>query len=143
MTRALLDTDILSELMKGKDLRVAERGRAYLVTHGRYTVSAVTAMEIAYGFRRVGRIDRLERFEAFLQAHEVLPFDGEAALLAGKIDADLQARGRPVDLGDVMIAAIALRHALPVVTGNVPHYDAIRATGLSLGIESWRKDVSP
>jgi hypothetical protein len=40
MTRALLDTDILSELMKGKDLRVAERGRAYLATHGRYTVSA-------------------------------------------------------------------------------------------------------
>ncbi|MGO9834309.1 MAG: PIN domain-containing protein [Polyangiaceae bacterium] len=139
MTRALLDTDILSELMKGKDLRVAERGRAYLAANGRYTITAVTAMEIAYGFRRVGRIDRLERFEAFLQAHEVLPFDGEAALLAGKIDADLEARGRPVDLGDVMIAAIALRHALLVVTGNVAHYDAIKATGLSLGIENWRE----
>jgi predicted nucleic acid-binding protein len=38
-----------------------------------------------------------------------------------------------------MIAAIALRHALLVVTGNVAHYDAIKATGLSLGIENWRE----
>jgi tRNA(fMet)-specific endonuclease VapC len=138
MTRALLDTDILSELMKGKDLRVAERGRAYLAVHGRYALSAVTSMEIAYGFRRVARLDRLERFEAFLLAHEVLPFDGEAALLAGKVDAELEALGRRVDLGDVMIAATAVRHALIVVTGNVAHYEAIRATGLALNIDNWR-----
>jgi predicted nucleic acid-binding protein len=139
MTRALVDTDILSELMKGKNLRVAERGRAYLAAHGRYTVSAVTVMEIAYGFRRVGRIDRLDSFKSFLQGHEVLPFDAEAALLAGDIDADLDARGRPVDLGDVMIAAIALKQGLTIVTGNVPHFEAIKAAGLALNIENWRE----
>jgi tRNA(fMet)-specific endonuclease VapC len=108
--------------MKGKNLRIAERSRAYLAAHGKYTLSSVTGMEIAYGFGRVGRINRLEMFKAFLQAHDVLPFDAEAALLAGPIDAELDARGRPMDLGDVMIVAIALRHGLTIVTGNVAHF---------------------
>lgn len=116
MTRTMLDTGILSELMKQKDQRVAERARAYLATNGRYTISAVTAMEIAYGFHRVRRLDRLEKF---LQAHEVVPFGCEAALLAGRIDAALEARGRPVDLGDVMIGATAL-HPVRPSTGR-PH----------------------
>jgi hypothetical protein len=50
MTRALLDTDILSELMKQKDLRVAERARAYLATNGsfRRTKSCRSAVKQRY-----------------------------------------------------------------------------------------------
>jgi predicted nucleic acid-binding protein len=50
---------------------------------------------------------------------DVLPLDDAAARLAGRINADLERVGRIIGMPDVMIAAIALRSALPVVTGNV------------------------
>jgi len=39
---------------------------------------------------------------------------------------------------DVMIAAIAINQKLPVVTGNVAHYEAIRDVGYALRVENWR-----
>ena len=57
MTRCLLDTDILSEIIKGKDATVAARATAYLASYGRLTTSAISVAEIVYGLRRVGRED--------------------------------------------------------------------------------------
>jgi hypothetical protein len=45
--------------MKGKSLRIAERQACVSRRSRQYTVSAVTVIEIANGFRRVGRSDRL------------------------------------------------------------------------------------
>jgi predicted nucleic acid-binding protein len=39
---------------------------------------------------------------------------------------------------DVMIAAIALRASVPIVTGNVAHFEQVRAAGYQLVIENWR-----
>jgi predicted nucleic acid-binding protein len=39
---------------------------------------------------------------------------------------------------DVMIAAIALRNRLPIVTGNVAHFEHVRSVGHQLIIENWR-----
>jgi hypothetical protein len=43
--KALLDTDILSEVLKSKDRQVLARASAYLAEHGRYTLSTITIME--------------------------------------------------------------------------------------------------
>jgi predicted nucleic acid-binding protein len=138
MTRALLDTDMLSEVMKGRDHRVLERARAYVAAEGRFTVSTITLMEITHGFQRVGRHERQTAFEQFALGCEILPFDDRAALLAGRIAAELERRGTPVDTGDVMIAAIAASTGLGIVTGNVTHFVAIRDSGTPLPIENWR-----
>jgi tRNA(fMet)-specific endonuclease VapC len=39
MSRRLLDTDILSEIIKGKDVAVTARAAAYLSQQGRFTTS--------------------------------------------------------------------------------------------------------
>jgi hypothetical protein len=39
MSRALLDTDILSEVLKNRDAAVVREAQAYLVQHGEFTVS--------------------------------------------------------------------------------------------------------
>jgi hypothetical protein len=57
VSRRLLDTDILSEIIKGKNAAVAARAAAYLAEQGRFTTSAVSVAEIVYGFRRMGRED--------------------------------------------------------------------------------------
>jgi tRNA(fMet)-specific endonuclease VapC len=139
MNKRRLDTDILSEIIKGRDLVVAAKARAYLTQLGRFTTSAVSVAEIIYGFRRIGREDRVSQFEASLTNAEVLPFDTAAARQAGRINADLEQSGRTIGMPDVMIAGIALHHQLPLVTGNTDHFGYIRAVGYDLVFGNWRE----
>jgi tRNA(fMet)-specific endonuclease VapC len=138
MARRLVDTDVLSEIIKGKNRAITTRAGAYLAEQGRFTTSAVTVAEIVYGFRRMGREDRVAQFEASLTAVEVLPFDDAAGRLAGRINADLERNGRIIGMPDVMIAAIALASALPIVTGNVAHFEQVRLVGYDLTIDNWK-----
>ncbi len=139
MTRALLDTDILSEVLKSRDANVARAGAEYLARHGEFNVSVVSVMEIGYGLHRANRRTQLEAFESTLTATcNVLSFDESAAILAGRIEADLERRGTPISVPDVMIAATALVARLPIVTGNVAHFDAVKKLGYELTIANWR-----
>ena len=38
----------------------------------------------------------------------------------------------------MMIAAVAIHHGLPIVTGNTSHFVAIRNAGHALEIGNWR-----
>lgn len=138
MTRSLLDTDIFSEVMKGQNANVVRAAGEYLAAHDRLTISAVTVMEVSYGLRRAGRTEQLAAFEAMLATIEVLPLDDVAGLLAGHLKADLDARGRLIGASDVMIAAVAITAGIPLVTGNVAHFEFVRAAGHALTIENWR-----
>ncbi|MBA3391788.1 MAG: hypothetical protein H0T89_04040 [Deltaproteobacteria bacterium] len=73
MIRSLLDTDIFSEVMKGRNANVVQAARGYLATHEQLTISAVTVMEVSYGLRRAGRTEQLADFEAMLATIEVRP----------------------------------------------------------------------
>lgn len=138
MNRVLLDTDILSEILKQRDPTVAGRAIAYQAARGSFTVSVITAMEITSGLHRIQAAKQVARFEAMLAGCEVLPFDSEAALLAGRIDAELKRRGTTINLNDVMIAAIAIGARVPIVTGNTAHFEAVRSAGYPLDVENWR-----
>lgn len=94
-----------------------------------------------YGLRRVGREDRVALFEASLTDAEVLPFNDDAARLAGRINADLERLGRVIGLPDVMIAAIAIRNGLVLVTGNTMHFEQVRAAKYDLFVDNWRLTI--
>lgn len=138
MTRSLLDTDIFSEVMKGRNAKVVQAARDYLASQARLTISAVTVMEVSYGLRRAGRTEQLAAFEAMLGTVEVLPLGDAAGLLAGHLKADLDGRGTPIGASDVMIAAVAITAGIPLVTGNVAHFEFVQAAGHVLTIENWR-----
>jgi predicted nucleic acid-binding protein len=38
-----------------------------------------------------------------------------------------------------MIAAVAIRHGLTLVTGNTAHYERIQRLGYLLTLENWRE----
>jgi len=97
--------------MKGKNLRVAERGRAYLAIHGKYTLSAITVMEVAYGFRRVGHSTvSTSSSGSFRHTKSCRSTRKRRSWRGPSTRTSTRTRGRPIDLGDVMIAAVALRH---------------------------------
>ena len=111
---------------------------AYLVEHGRLTLSSITVLEVVHGYRRVGSEEKVQSFERALVDCEVLSFDEAAGRLAGRIYADLETRGRPIGMPDVMIAALALRDNISLATGNVSHFEFIVAAGYPLRLENWR-----
>ncbi len=138
MTRALLDTDIFSEILKGVDPVVRQRATAYWATYGRYTISAITVMEIVKGLHKAGREERIQQLLQGLLLVEILALDQRSAELAGRMSADLERTGQPIGRADPMVAAIALQHGLTLVTGNTTHYGRIQALGYALDIENWR-----
>jgi tRNA(fMet)-specific endonuclease VapC len=138
MDKALLDTDILSEVLKGRNPQVVAQAEAYLRHHAMLTVSVISVIEIVSGLQRVARSEQLERFLQALDAMEVLPVDTESAVLAGRIDGDLLRTGQPIGRADPIIAAKAITHGVVLVTGNVRHYERIVALGYPLRMANWR-----
>jgi predicted nucleic acid-binding protein len=138
VNKALLDTDILSEIFKGIDPTVARNATAYRAAFGRYTLSAVTVMEVVRGFQSKQATGRLQRFLTALASEEILPLDQPAAELAGRIAGDLDRAGQPIGRADPMIAAIALVHGLELVTGNTAHFQRIQQLGYPLNLVNWR-----
>jgi predicted nucleic acid-binding protein len=49
MPKSLLDTDILSEYLKGHDANVTRRASSYYQMHGVFAFTSVTVHEIVYG----------------------------------------------------------------------------------------------
>ena len=49
MTKVLLDKDILSEILKGKNAVATARAGKYLAQQGCFTTSAITVAEIGFG----------------------------------------------------------------------------------------------
>lgn len=121
----LLDTNIIIVILRGKEppsllTRLAEQARDDVF------ISAVTAQEVLYGFRRRPGADEKERqFERLLEQNEVLPFDLSAARICAGVAAELAAQGKPVELADLQIASIALAHNLALITGNTRHFRRI------------------
>ena len=138
MNKALIDSDIDSEVLKAIDQTVARNAAIYRKTHGLLTISAITVMEGIQGLRKVGASRRIQTFRKMIGLEEVLPFDQDATVLAGHIAGDLDRVGRPIGCCDPMIAAIAIHHGLELVTGNTSHYQHIKQLGYPLTLVNWR-----
>lgn len=138
MNKALIDTDILSEIGKAKNATVAANAKTYRRSFGHYTFSTVTVMEIVSGFQRTQATGRLNAFLATLPHMEILPFDEPAAELAGRIGGDLERIGQPIGVADTMIAAIAIENGLELVTGNTSDFQRVQQLGYPLTLVDWR-----
>jgi len=140
MKPALLDTDILSEILKGRDAAVRRSAEKYVSLHGRLALSVLSIVEIVTGLEKRNRKDELRRFEESLRSFEVFPLTSDSAALAGRIFARLELAGQPIGRVDPLIAAIAMENQRTLVTGNVRHYARIRDAGFDLTLENWREE---
>lgn len=140
MDKALLDTDILSEVLKGRNPRVIATASEYLRHYGYFTISVITVMEIVKGLQKMQRIDRLGQFVRSLSQMEIIPFGDNEAILAGQVYGELERQGQTIGRADPMIAATAIHHRLVLVTGNVQHYERIVRSGFPLIVQNWKED---
>jgi tRNA(fMet)-specific endonuclease VapC len=138
LDKALLDTDTFSEILKRVDAQVVRRATEYRSQFGVYTISTITIVEIVKGLHKVQREERLQEFLKGLSAVEVLTLDLSSAELAGRIYADLERTGQPIGRADPMIAAIAIRNGITLITGNTAHYERIKNLNYDLRLGNWR-----
>jgi len=116
MSIVLLDTDVVSFLMKGDS-----RGSAYtpLIQGHRLAVSFMTIAELfQWAAVRKWGPQRTSRLEQTLATYLIIPVDIELCRIWGELRAERQAAGLTVAAQDAWIAATALRHNLPLITHN-------------------------
>jgi predicted nucleic acid-binding protein len=118
----LLDTNVLSELRKGRRANVLVRGWFEGVAADDIHLSVLVVGEIRRGIERVRRRDAvqaaaLERWLTRLRtdhAERILPVDSAVAEQWGRLTAK-----RPGSVVDGLMAATALVHGLVLVTRNL------------------------
>jgi tRNA(fMet)-specific endonuclease VapC len=138
MKKALLDTDIFSEILKARNTAVVAKAIDYKEIFGQFTISVITVMEVVTGLHKAGRADALRKFQSGLQAIEILSFDEKCSITAGRMVADLEKTGQPIGRADPMIAAIAVEYDLTLITGNKVHYERLSKLGYPLKLDNWR-----
>jgi tRNA(fMet)-specific endonuclease VapC len=138
--KVLLDTDILSEYLKGHDKVVARHAAEYGRAHGVFTLTSVTVHEIVFGLELKGASAQLGKALAWLRRNEEIAPVAEDFYEAALIKAIARRQGAIVEMPDCLIASVAIRLGLPLVTGNTEDFEAIRRTGARLTIENWRAE---
>jgi tRNA(fMet)-specific endonuclease VapC len=138
MKPAVLDTDIVLDILHGRAARVQEHAQHYRALYGRYTITAVTVAELARGSVRQGGSQGW--LDQVLAQVEVLPLDTVAARLAGQVYGELERVGQGIGWADCLVAGIALVHNRVLVTGNVRHFMRVVELGYPLEMENWREE---
>lgn len=131
----LLDTDILSNLMKRSPSTALIAKLASVPPEQQFT-SSITLGELIFGAHRLGPRSTilLGQIETRLIPNlPILPFDAVAARRYGEVRALLEGQGTPLGDADLRIAAIAMVRNLTIVTANTRHFQ--RVPGLP--VENW------
>src|SRR2546423_1055773 len=125
MDEALLDTDILSEVLKRKDQQVLATARQYLAERQRLAFSAMTAYEIIRGIHSKRASRQLAEFVKTMGTSDVFPVSLPVLMRAADLWADGRDNGHPHDDADLIIAATALEAGRVLITGNTDHFSWI------------------
>jgi hypothetical protein len=126
----VLDTNVLSALMRQTPDEVVV---TWLDRQPRSSIwtTSITVLEVRFGVQIMTagkrRSEVVEAFERVLDklGQRVLSFDVSAAEQASDLMASRHKQGRPRDLRDTMIAAIALAQHATLATRNTVHFDDI------------------
>ena len=133
--RYLLDTNIVSDLVRNPQGRIADRIRE--VGEAQICTSIIVAAELHYGAAKKGSARLTRQVEAVIGALEVLPFETPADAAYGLIRARLERSGRPIGGNDLLIAAQAVSLGCTVVTDDTADFAQIDG----LPCENWLRDV--
>ncbi len=134
MKPSLLDTDILSEFLRGSP-KVISKVDEHLKEYGFISLSIITYYEILNGLLYKDARKQMDRFEEFVELNKVIPLTLRMAKTAAAIQADLRKKGTEIGHADTLIAGIAMTSELQLVTNNVNHFKRIKG----LEIVNWTK----
>jgi tRNA(fMet)-specific endonuclease VapC len=127
----LLDTNILSHLVRQPQGRVAERIAA--VGEANVLTSVIVACELRYGAAKRGSRKLSRQIEAILGALTIRPLESDVERVYASIRVTLERKGTPIGAHDMLIAAHARAIDAVCVTDNVAEFKRVPA----LRVENW------
>ena len=129
----LLDTNIVSYVLKKRNLAVNQKLEEVRRLGEEVFVSCITYYEIKRGLLALNATRQLADFNSLFRIYPVLYLDDlEIIETACRIHANLKKKGRPIQDADVLIAATAITRGLVLVSNDS---DMGRVEGVRL--ENW------
>jgi tRNA(fMet)-specific endonuclease VapC len=129
--RYLLDTNIVSDLIRNPQGRVAQHIQA--VGEPQVCTSIIVAAELRYGAMKRASPQLTAQLEAVLGALDTLPFEAPADAAYGLLRARLEQAGQPIGGNDLLIAAQVVSLGYAIVTDNEREFARIDG----LPCENW------
>ena len=114
--RYLLDTNIVSDLVRNPQGRIAQHIRK--IGEAQVCTSIIVAAELRYGAAKKQSPRLTAQLQAVLGALEILPLQERADAAYGELRARLEKAGRPIGANDLLIAAHAATLGYVLVTDN-------------------------
>jgi tRNA(fMet)-specific endonuclease VapC len=133
--RYLLDTNILSDLIRNPQGRIATQ--IARVGEGAVCTSIIVAAELRYGAAKKASARLTEQVETVLGALDVLLLDQPIDRVYGERRAQLETVGLMIGGNDLLIALQAISLGCTVVTDNEREFSQV--SGLSL--ENWLRPI--
>ena len=119
--KILIDTDILIDFLRG-DKNTVELIKGISVQ--RLLTTDINAFELYHGaYKSRNRLANISDVENLLSSLEVLGTNRESMKKAGELIANLNNKGKPVDIADLFIASICLVNSASLLTRNKKHFE--------------------
>lgn len=127
----MLDTNILSDLVKRPQGRVFER----IAAEGEDSIctSIIVACELRFGAAKSDSSRLTHQLERILAVLPILAFEPPADFNYAKLRTHLEKAGTPIGPNDLLIAAHALTLNPTLVTANTREFNRVP----NLGVENW------
>lgn len=129
--RYLLDTNILSDLIRRPQGTVAQRIASVGETN--VCTSVIVAAELRYGAAKRGSATLSKQVDDVLGVLDILPFESPMESTYARVRSDLEARGTPIGGNDVLIASQAIALECTLVTDNAGEFTRV----VGLRHENW------
>src|SRR3954452_4755195 len=129
--RFLLDTNIVSDLVRHPHGRIADRIAAVGEEH--VCTSIIVAAELRYGAVKKNSPRLTAQLKAILDAFEILALGPPVDAIYGELRAGVERGGQPIGANDMLIAAHAMALDYTMVTDNQREFSRIG----DLRVENW------
>jgi len=115
----LLDTNVLVEILEKRSKIGEELYSAVIASGESICTTSINLHEILYGLKKYDK-----PVKELLQL-PIIDYSRDAALLSAEIEYDMEKSGTPVRRTDTMIAAVAIKGSVRLLTLDTRHFEPI------------------
>ncbi|HLE74592.1 MAG TPA: type II toxin-antitoxin system VapC family toxin [Candidatus Bathyarchaeia archaeon] len=122
-----MDTDVLIDYLRKPSNEVKHVMESVYERKVSACTTSVNAFEIWSGAHLAPKKAELVRdTEDFFGQLEVVNFNYESSVEAGRVLADLRRRGEAIEIRDLFVGCICKMSGMPLITRNLKHYRRVR-----------------
>lgn len=138
MLKLILDSDLLSDLLRSGNSNVMAHAARYVATHNTLTFTSFSALEILSGLQHIQASAQIKRAESLFASNDEIRPEIEDYCLAAEIIGALLRAGTPIGYIDPAIAACAIRRGYGVASANANHFGYVKRVGYNFPLVNWR-----